>query len=243
MHMPSVLSSVTFLGSISGMLLFMSGATRFFIPVFPIPAFLIVSSCLLAIVELASSSFSTTTTTSTFTFSSRFFIRSIFTVFTTVISFSSFTVVIIPPFFNSFVIVSAMFVILSTLIARSLSVVVTFLAVTAVVSYVAIVIEIFVTSLATATIVVTVLVLSAIVRVLLIVVHYSFAFATPAHFRHGLGEINVNTAIVDQDVIHFKVGVLTALSISKLDERVLQGIAGLTISYHFATVRISMQLL
>ena len=51
---------------------------------------------------------------------------------------------------------------------------------------------------------------------------------------YALREVNVNTMIVDQDALHLEVGLLTVLSMLKLDKGVLKAIARSLLSNHLA---------
>ena len=61
-------------------------------------------------------------------------------------------------------------------------------------------------------------------------------FTLPLNSRHGLAEIDVNPAVVDQHIVHLEVGILARLGIVEFDEGVLQRVSCQSIANNFATV-------
>jgi hypothetical protein len=50
----------------------------------------------------------------------------------------------------------------------------------------------------------------------------------------ALRKVNVDPPVVDQNIVHFEIGLFAVFTVFEFDERVLQGIAGLFISDDFA---------
>lgn len=60
------------------------------------------------------------------------------------------------------------------------------------------------------------------------------AFATPSYLGYRLREVDMDAPVVNEDIVHFKIGCLARFLIFKLHKGVLQRVACLSISYHFA---------
>ena len=58
---------------------------------------------------------------------------------------------------------------------------------------------------------------------------WQFVLATLLQLRHRLTEVDVNAAVVDEDVVHLEEGVLALLRLLELDEGILQRLARLLV--------------
>ena len=60
------------------------------------------------------------------------------------------------------------------------------------------------------------------------------SLALPPELGDALREVDVDAAVVDEDVVHLEVGVLARLLVLELDEGVLQRVARLVVTDHLA---------
>ena len=59
-----------------------------------------------------------------------------------------------------------------------------------------------------------------------------------SEFRNGLTEIDVDSAVVDDDAVHLEIGAFAGGRVVELDERVLQRATRPLLIYHFAAARV-----
>ena len=62
----------------------------------------------------------------------------------------------------------------------------------------------------------------------------SLTFLGVLKLGHGLTEVNVDATVINQNIVHLEVSVLTVLCFLKLNEGVLQGLLGLVVLDHLA---------
>jgi hypothetical protein len=68
----------------------------------------------------------------------------------------------------------------------------------------------------------------------LICIFYS-SLSLPPDFGHGLTEIDMYPAIIDEDIVHLEVGLFTVVDIFEFDESILKRLLGFMITYYFTT--------
>ena len=65
-----------------------------------------------------------------------------------------------------------------------------------------------------------------------IVVNRVISLPAPLNFRHRLREVNVDSTVVDQNIIHFEICVFARFLLIEFNECILQGVTGSFVTNH-----------